>query len=302
MLELLKKIFFLLLIIQIAPGVIKTISKQYNSFFETKTRVGTVRIDGGIYSAEKHTENLKSLFEDNTIKAILLKIECPGGAAGSSQAIFNELVNLKEQYGKPVVALVENISASGGYYITCAADHIVAAPSAIIGSIGTYISNFQLKNFIESHNIKYEVFKAGKYKTAGSMFTETQENERKMFEDLAQDAYTQFVNDVKQRRPQLAAIDENLWAQGRVVTGNVALKLGLVDEVGSELNAIKAIREKAPIEGEIEWVSPAKKFNLWSFLNGQDHAENKSFISWVSSIFTGKPVNETEQNYIMTKF
>ncbi|MCL4361246.1 signal peptide peptidase SppA [Candidatus Dependentiae bacterium] len=299
--ELLKNLLFILLILQVAPILIKSIGKQYSSFFDLKTHVGLIDIKGTLSDSKYYIKNLKKLFENKSIKAILMRIDCPGGSSGTTQAIFNEILDLKKQYGtKPLVALIENICASGGYYIATTADHIIATPSAIIGSIGVYVQHPQFKQFIEQFKVKFDITKSGAYKTSGNPFSELTNVEKEMFQTLTDDVYKQFVNDVKQRRPQLAKSNENNWAQGKVVTGNMALQLGMIDELGSESNAIKVIKEKAPIEGEIEWIKPPKKFNLWNKITGSDDdssSESETFFDKVISKFAAKTTEESSKVY-----
>ncbi len=293
---LLKNIFFILLILQFTPPIIQNLIDRYNKLYENKTQVGVIEIKGGLYSAKKHVKHIKEFFENKDIKAILLKVECPGGAAGTSQAIYSEILALKEKNGtKPVVALVENICASGGYYVAAAADYIVASPSAMVGSIGVYIAHPQFKDFIEQFKVKYTVTKSGLYKTAGDPLTELTDEAKAMFQNLTNDVYNQFVNDIKARRSKLAAIDEKSWAEGRVFTGNEAFRLGLIDEVGSYSNAVKAIKDKAIIEGEIEWVKPPKKSNIWKVLVGDDEngGETKSLSDRFISSLVNKFINQS---------
>ena len=274
-----KTLFLALLVLQIAPIFIQGITKRYSSLLEVRTKVAVLSINGELKNSEYYVKHLRDFFSDTKIKAILLNIECPGGASGTSQAIFNEILELKKQYAKPVIVSVENICASGGYYIACAADYIIATPSAIIASIGVCIQHPQLKEFLEQFKIKYDFTKSGKYKTAGNMFTDLTDDQKQMFQELSDNVYKQFVNDVKQRRPQLASIDEKKWADGRIITGDMAKELGLIDEIGSNSTAIRVIKEKAPIEGEIDWVKVSKKSQFWHMLfQEEDTADSKSFI------------------------
>lgn len=267
----LKNIFIIILILNFAPPIIYNIYNNYSKFTENRTKVGVLEVKGVLYNSHKIVKNLRKFFENKDIKAILLKIDSPGGASGTSQVIYNEILQLKQQNGaKPVIALVENICASGGYYVASAADYIICSPSSMVGSIGVYIAHPQFKEFVEQFKIKYNVTKTGLYKTAGDPMTELTEPAKEMFQALTNDVYSQFVNDIKLRRPKLSALDENLWAQGKILTGNEAFKLGLIDEIGSYSNAVKAVKDKAIIEGEIEWVKPPKKSNIWKLLIGND--------------------------------
>lgn len=275
-----KNIFWLLLILQVAPPLIKNVKKQYSELLEPKTKVGLMEIKGTIESSACYVQDLKKLFENEEIKAILIKIECPGGASGAAQAVFNEIKALrKEHTDKYTVALVENLAASGGYYIASAAHYIIACPAALIGSIGAYISHPYFKDFIESWKIKYDIVKSGTYKTAGNPFVESTPEQKSEFQSLTDNVYKQFINDVSQQRHNLPS-DTKKWADGKIFTGEQALELKLIDEIGSLSNAIKVIRENAHIEGKIDWIKPERKTNLLKTLLSQDEdCEQTSFLA-----------------------
>ena len=288
----LKNIFWILLLIQVAPPIIKAIKKQYTDLLEPKTKVGVITLKGTLYSADSYVKSFKSFFENDSIKAILLKIDCPGGAAGTSQAIFNELKIRKQEYNKPVVAVIENIAASGGYYVACAADHIIATSSAFVGSIGVYVAHPYFKDFIEQYKIKYEIIKAGKYKTVGNPFAELNPQDRELLEGLTKNVYEQFVSDVRQQRPGVPA-DTNVWAEGKIFTGQQALQLKLIDEIGSSSTATNALRAQAHIEGEIDWVFPSKDRSWITNIFYPDESNSEQHA--LSKILTGFIQLVTEQ-------
>lgn len=262
----LKSIFYIIMLLQIGPMFIIGIKNQYAEYFENKAKVGLVAIRGALTNAGKHIKDLKTVFEDTAIKAILLIIDSPGGAAGTSQAVFLELKSLKALYpDKYVVGLVENISASGGYYIASATDYIIATPAAFIGSIGSYIVHPCVKEFIEQYKLRYEVIKSGEYKASMDPFLELTESQRELFQNLSDNVYQQFIADVAAQRPHLSK-DTKVWAEGKIFTGQQALKLGLIDELGYQSAAIRVLKENAHIEGPIDWVRPARKTNVFRAL------------------------------------
>ena len=280
-----KNIFFLLILLQIAPILIMSIKKQYTALLEPRTKVGVISIKGILNDSNFYVKNLKKFFRDTEIKAILLKIDCPGGTAGTAQTIFNEIKALKADYLKPVVVLVENICASGGYYIACSTDSIIAPASAFIGSIGVYIPQPQFKEFMEQFKIKYDVIKSGDYKTAGDPFLLQTPQQTELLQGLTKDTYEQFVYDVSQSRPRLSLSTANDWANGKIFTGRQAKDLGLIDEIGSHSIAEKILKLKAPIEGEIEWVKPQRPSALASFF-GADKDDDSDGESYVTSAVT----------------
>lgn len=282
--DFLKNLFLILILVQIGPTLLKSIKTQYSNYLEKKTKVGVLPIKGVIYSSDTYVKDLRTFFEDDEIKAIVLKIECPGGASGASQNIFNEIKVLKCQYKKYVIAFVENIAASGGYYIASAADYIITAPSSFIGSIGVYIPHPNIKEFIEQYKIKYEVVKTGEYKTMGNPFHDLTENQRKLLQDITNNVYDQFIKDMFEQRPNLPK-DIKVWAEGKIFTGKQALELTLIDELGSQSTVIKTLKEKAQIVEKIEWVKPTKKIGFFqSLLYPGEDEESLSFKSLIMQI------------------
>ena len=249
----------ILMFISIAPGLITTIVQQYQDLLKPQVKVALIKIEGTISDNDTYITQLNRVFEDKDIKAVLLEIDSPGGHAGSSQAIVNELVCLKKEYPKPVVVLTNDLCASAGYYIASTADYIIASPSAIIGSIGTAISFFNISELLKKYDVNYITKHAGLYKAIGSPYEPSNEANEKLLQEIARDSYEQFTNDVAANR-KLSIKDVDIWANGKIFTGSQALKIGLVDECGSKYNVIKKIRELALIKEEekITWVKEQK--------------------------------------------
>lgn len=279
----LKNIFFLLLFLQVAPLLIQGIKKQYTNLLEPRSKVGVLSMTGMLTDSQFYVKNLKKFFHDSDIKAILLKIDCPGGTAGTAQAIFMEIKALKADYLKPVIVLIENMCTSGAYYVACSADSIIAPPSAFIGSIGVYIPQPQLKEFIEQFKLKYDVIKTGEYKTTGDPFLAQTAEQTALLHGLTNDTYNQFADDVAQSRPQLLRTNANNWANGKIFTGRQAKEIGLIDELGSQSTAEKILKLKAPIEGEIEWVKPQRPSAFAAFFRGHDNDDSSDGDSYIAS-------------------
>ncbi|MCK5633305.1 signal peptide peptidase SppA, partial [bacterium] len=254
--------------------------KQYSSYIMPRTKIATIDIKGIIYDSNKYNKQLNKYFKNNDIKAILIKMECAGSAAGTAQSIFNEINILKKEYPtKPIVTLVENICTSGGFYIACATDSIVAPASALIGSIGSNLPYlFQLQEFMEEYKIKYTTIKAGKYKNAADPFTNITPEEQAMLQSVIDDSYDQFMNDVVKTR-RVSLNNKHEWAEGKIFSGRQALKLGLIDIIGSSRNAIDILKDKALIKGEIEWIKKTEKTGFFSLFSGgaSDHDSNSMF-------------------------
>jgi protease-4 len=233
-----------------------------------KNKVARVTIDSMITDSEPYAEQLKTFFEDTNIKAIVVKIESPGGIPGSCQALFTEIQELKKQHPKPIIALVENMCASGGYYVACSTDHIIAAKSSLIGSIGAVFQTFfTVKDLAAQWHIQTYTVSAGKYKNAMNHFEAPTPEQLAMLQQVADSVYLQFATDVAKTR-KLSLNDKDVWAEGKIFTGQQALDLHLIDETGSYFQVIEYIKKTALIEGPLEWVDPTETVSLLERLMG----------------------------------
>lgn len=295
----LKNIFIILIFLQIAPILIRSIKNQYSKMLMPRSKVGLIRIRGILYNSDYYNRYLNKFFKDPSIKAIMIKMDCPGSASGTAQAIFNEILMLKREYDKPIITLVENISASGGYYIACATDAIISPPSAIIGSIGSAFQYlFQLKEFIENYKIKYKAITAGKYKTSTDPFVDMSADQETLLQQVLDSSYEQFAEDVAKHR-KLSLKDKEKWAEGKIFTASQALELGLVDSLGSAYLATQIIKEKALIKEEIEWIKPPRKTGLLKWFGGQDASEEED--SSMFNAFATKLCKFLEERYLQNK-
>lgn len=284
--EFIKQLFIILIILQFIPVVVRGIKHQYRHFFQSRTPVAVLPIRGILYDSSSYTKQLDRFFTNPQIKAILLKIECPGAASGTAETIYAEIQALKRQHPKPVIALIENICSSGGYWIACAADYIVAPGSALIGNIGaTFPYLFQLKDLIEQHHIKYTDMKAGAYKSAMNPFVDLTAQDQELLQHILDDTYHQFNQVVaRSRKVSLSKIDQ--WSDGKLFTGQQAHKLHLIDEIGGPHQAISILKQKALIEGKIEWVHPAPKGWLHSLFSSETDSSSMVATSLVDTVCT----------------
>jgi protease-4 len=257
--DVLKNIFFLLIFLQFVPLLIDGLRKQYYQIVEPRTKVAVIMIDGDLTDSEPYTKQLTRYFKDSSIKAILLKIDSPGGAAGTGESIYNELISLKNApdiHKKPIITLVENVCASGAYYVACGSDYIIAPSTALVGSIGASLSQmafFHLHQFLAQHKVDYKPIYAGAYKNCIDPMADLSPENQALLQGILNDSYETFAQAVAKSR-KLSLNAKDTWANGKIFTGRQAKELGLIDENGSSYNAIKVIKEKALIEGEIEWV------------------------------------------------
>ncbi len=278
LLDSIKLIFLTFLILLIAPLVIREVKQQYGSFFESRPKVAVLPLRGIIYDSSFYVKQLQQYFTDPEIKGILLKIECPGTASGTGETIYNEIQTLKRNYPKPVIGLVENVCTAGGYWIACAVDYLIAPGTSIIGNIGSTLPYlFRFKEFIEHYHIKYADAKVEGYQSILNPFVELNPHERELLHGILHDTYQQFIHVVAQaRKVPLAKADQ--WADGKTFTGQQALKLHLIDEVGSPQRVITILKQKALIEGDIKWVYPPSLENWVQTMFGMSNMSEAGMI------------------------
>lgn len=282
----LKNLLISLLILSAIPSVVMVLSKQYKELTTPTAKVALMHFNQPLMNSGEYVKNLKKFFKDTSVKAIVLKMDCPGGAAGTSQAIFGELVCLKKEYPhKPVIVFVENMCASGGYYIASAADWIIATGSSFIGSVGVYIAKPHLKNFIEQFKLEYDFTRTGDYKTVLNPFAPRIEKEKDHLQELCDDTYHQFITDVSNARPLLELKKANLWANGKIFTGAQALNMKLVDQLGAFAHVEQEVRNRAhiPAHQEIQWVKAEQKNIIMKLLFPDDNEVQETLSAALTS-------------------
>jgi len=207
---------------------------------------------------DRVTGELRKISKITTIKAVVLRINSPGGSIGAVQEIYEEVNRLREK-GKKVVVSMGDVGASGAYYIACAADKIVANPGTITGSIGVVMSLGNMEELFRKVGIKVEVIKRGKHKDIGSPTREMTLEEKKLLQRLIDDAYDQFLQAVIEGR-NLDKSEAEKIAQGQVFTGRQAKDLGLIDEIGNFQDAVRLAGKLAGIPGEPKVIELPKPF------------------------------------------
>jgi protease-4 len=235
-----------------------------SSMFSWKDGIGLVEIEGGMYESQEIIDQIEDHRKDNSIKAIILRIDSPGGSVAVSQEIYHAAIKAKEE--KPVIASMETVAASGGYYAALGATKILANPGTITGSIGVRMEHVVLKDLLRWAKIEYETLKSGKFKDIGSFDRSLTEEERKLLQDLLTDIHTQFKEAVAEAR-NLELEDVEKLADGRVFTGKEAFENGLVDQLGGWIDAVELAKGLGNIEGEPRIVQK-KKFRYEKFFGG----------------------------------
>lgn len=228
-------------------------------------KIGVIPINGVIRDADAITEQLIAFRNDKQIKAIILRINSPGGGVGPSQEIYSETRRTTKT--KKVVASLGSVAASGGYYVASAADSVVANPGTLTGSIGVLMEFVRFEELLKKIGVEMQVIKSGKFKDIGSPNRKMTKEEREILTRLIKDIQNQFVTAVSQGRnmPEEKVLE---LADGRVFSGREAKRLGLVDSLGNFQDAVNVAKRMAHIRGKVKLVYPVKKRRslLWDLL------------------------------------
>ncbi len=230
-----------------------------------KEGVAIVRVEGPILDSYQTVEELQAFADDPLVKAIVIRIDSPGGGVAPSQEIYNAVNRVRREHNKTVVASMGTVAASGGYYIAVATDRILANPGTLTGSIGVIMQMANFQELLEKIGVKSVVVKTGKFKDLGSPFRPMVEEERQLLESVMNDTLSQFIEAVADGRSMDAAEVEQL-ADGRVFTGRQAKSVLLVDEIGDFQDAIKLAGELGGIEGTPRVLETTKPFSFQEFL------------------------------------
>jgi len=226
-------------------------------------KVAIIEIKGVIAQSSDVIEELLQYREDHGVKAIVLRIDSPGGGVGPSQEIYEEILKVRKE--KKVVTSMGSVSASGGYYIACASDVIVANPGTITGSIGVLMQFSSFEELFKKIGIKGVTLKAGAYKDAGSPFREMTPEEKRLMQLVLDNVHNQFIQAVaKGRNLDPAKVTE--YADGRIFTGEQAKEYGLVDKMGNLQDAIEEAARLGNISGKPNIIYPRRKRSLLDLL------------------------------------
>src|SRR6516165_3301732 len=240
---------FVLLAITLAAVVLTFGGDDGGGDFAFSDRIQVIEIDGELVQSKPIIDQLKRYEDSNSVKAILMNIDSPGGGVAVSQEIYTEVKRLREKKDKIIVAYMSSTGASGAYYISCAANKIVANPGTIVGSIGVIAEWVNYANLLEWAKLKDIVFKTGEFKDTGSPSRAITENERKYFQGLIDDMYVQFLEAVASGR-KLDLQEVRAIADGRVFTGRNAKERKLIDETGNFQDAVDLTAKLAGISGK----------------------------------------------------
>ncbi|PIR19867.1 MAG: signal peptide peptidase SppA [Deltaproteobacteria bacterium CG11_big_fil_rev_8_21_14_0_20_47_16] len=232
----------IVLIVVITVGVVASIAGR-----SAKGEVAIVPVEGMIVNPDHFVQQMEDLRKDKTVKAIVLRIESPGGAVAAGQEMTREVSRVAAE--KPVVVSMGNVAASAGYYIASAANQIVANPGTITASIGVRMEHAEIEQLLNRWGIKMQNLKSGAFKDIGTYDRPMTVPERQLLDALLAEMHTQFIQDVARNR-HLPESDVRKIADGRPMSGSAALASKLIDILGGEQDAIEIAGKLAKIQGE----------------------------------------------------
>ncbi|OGW54167.1 MAG: multidrug transporter [Nitrospirae bacterium RBG_13_43_8] len=254
-----KKVLFVILGLFLLLAVISIILVVLQKSMPMGDRIALIRVEGLITDSKEATEDIKEYVKNPSIKAIVLRIDSPGGAVGPAQEIYEEV--RKAAAKKKVIVSMGSVAASGGYYIASPATKIIANPGTLTGSIGVIMEIPNISGLMDKLGIKTEVVKSGRHKDIASIFRGIGKEEREILQGVLDNVHGQFIKAVAEGRNMLPSDVEKI-ADGRVFTGEQALKEGLIDELGDLEDAVQAAAKLSGIKGEPAIVSKKERFSL----------------------------------------
>lgn len=260
-----KRRVFIILGIIVALFFLMLVLRSMDGGTPIGQKVAVVDITGIITKSDETIKLIHAYRDDSSIKAIVLRINSPGGSVAPVQEIYSEL----QKIDKPIVASMGGTAASGGYYVACAADTIMANPGTLTGSIGVIMQFTRLKGLYDKIGLEHQVIKSGEFKDTGSPFRELTETEQSVLQATVNDVYNQFVDTIFEARKSLLSRSEILeLADGRIFSGQQALDSKLLDRLGNLPEAIEVAGKLANIDGKPKVVRKEKKKSLLEQLTG----------------------------------
>ncbi|HSP34083.1 MAG TPA: signal peptide peptidase SppA [Thermoanaerobaculia bacterium] len=274
-------IFFALFFFAFAIAASRQSSGEFSLSVQ---KVAVIPIEGEILDARDTVDLLRKYAKNSTVRAIVMRINSPGGAIAPSQEIYAEIRKVRRTSGKPIVASIDSVGASGAYYIASACDEIVANPGSITGSIGVILDYMEVGDLMTWAKMKRETITSGAMKAAGSPFRELTDAERAYLQRIVMQLHHQFVKAVADART--GRITEQQVAQladGRVFTGEEALSLHLIDRLGNLGDAVSLAARKAGVHGEPSTIYPRRRGHTLFDLITDSGDTTKSLIERIAT-------------------
>jgi protease-4 len=247
-------------------------------------RVAVVEVEGLIVDADRLVREFAEHGEDPSVRALVVRIQSPGGVVGPTQEIHDAILRLRNQ-GKPVVASMGSVAASGGYYLAVAATRIVANPGTLTGSIGVILQLAEIEGLLRKVGVRYEVIKSGRFKDAGSFARPMTPEERSVLQAVLDDMHDQFVTAVADGR-RLPKERVRALADGRVYSGRMAKEAGLVDALGGMDEAIRLAGELGGIPGKPRVIRPRR---AWRLVDLADWLGGGTALEWLRMVRVPAP-------------
>jgi protease-4 len=266
-------------------------SDESSTVLATKNNILQLDLEGVIMNGKKFLKKLKKYKDDDRIKAVVININSPGGAVGPSQEIYEAIKKFRMESKKPVICSSSGLLASGAYYSAVACDKVVVSPGALVGSIGVIMEFANLEKLYDWAKVSRYSITSGKFKDSGAEYRAMRPDERALFQDLINDVYGQFKAAVAEGRK----LDPNLvseYADGRVMTGAQAVKLGFADQIGTLDDAFKVAGEAAGLGTDYKiYEVPRSRPGIMDFIDqhtGGDDDDLNSVDEVAKKFLTGK--------------
>jgi len=250
--------FFLFLVAIFALVYFSVRSQQKDSFAGFGDKIAVVDLEGVILTPKDVVEQLRKYGDDSSIKAIVIHVDSPGGGAAASEEIYREVLRIRDQKKKPIVASIETVGASGAYFVSSATSKIFADNASIVGSIGVIAEWYNYEELMKWAKLQQITIKAGEFKDTGSPTRPMTPEERAYMQGLIDNMHSQFIHCVAVGR-KMKDDDVRTLANGKVWTGEQAVPLKLVDQIGDFRAAIEDTAKSVGIKGEPTLVHPEKE-------------------------------------------
>ena len=256
-----KYIFFFLLFLVFLALI------PFDDFFKsTNDEIGIIIIDYPIASSDDFSKELDYLINKKNIKDIVIRLNTPGGGVAASQEIFSRIIKERQEHDINFVSSISSVAASGGYYIAIATNKIFANPGSITGSIGVIMEYPIIEELMDKIGIEFNTIKSSEYKDSGSPFREMSGNEMLYFQDLIDDLYEQFINEVSSQRNIPIDNVKNI-ANGKIYSGRQALEIGLIDTLGTLNDAIEYLKDINRFNDNVKLVKmPNEEKSIFDFI------------------------------------
>ncbi|SHI58334.1 signal peptide peptidase A. Serine peptidase. MEROPS family S49 [Malonomonas rubra DSM 5091] len=216
-------------------------------------KIGVLEVRGAIFDARQMTAQIDEFRDNSSVKAVVLRIDSPGGGVAPSQEIYAELKQLAKE--KPLIVSMGAVAASGGYYLAIAGERLFANPGSITGSIGVIMSFPDYRELMDKVGVKNEVVKSGRFKDIGSSYREFSAADRELLQEMIDDVHAQFVDAISEGR-NLPVDRLRPYVDGRLFTGRQAKQIGLIDELGTFNDAVKYAAKVAGLGADPDLVYP----------------------------------------------